>query len=384
MKQPKLKKVLILAEHFAPAYKAGGIVRCLENMVVLLQDHYRFFILTSNNNLDKSELLQGVTHDTWTTFAESSRVFYASRKAQRVETIKQALETIQPDVVYINGLYSVFFTLLPLWLSQTSRFKPLVVLAPWGMLHSGCLCIKPVKKKIYFGLFKFLGLSKYVQWHATNLQERNDILRMFGRHVNVTIANALPACMPTSLHTLKKTDNVLRLVTISLVAHKKGHLRVIKALKELQGEIEAEYHIYGPIKDADFWQSCVQQIDSIQSSIKIVYHGFLNPTNVFPVIREHHVFVLHSDGENFCQSIYEALAAGRPVITSDQTPWNELQKEKAGWNVRLNDFSSLKDSIREAYSMKQTEYNTFCEGAQEKAKRFAIGCNMKKQYEQLF
>jgi len=384
MKTSEVRKILILAEHFAPAYKAGGIVRCLENLVVILGNRYEFFVLTSNSNLNKNELLKGVVYDAWVSFTAESKILYASSKKQNFKTIKQALATIHPDVIYINGLYSVFFTLIPLWLSKKIKPKPTIVLAPWGMLHNGSLSIKPIKKKIYFRLFKLMGFSKNIQWHATNEQEKHDILRMFGKNASVTIANALPDNTPVPFHPIVKTESALRLITVSLVTPNKGHRRVIKALKELQDEIQAEYHIYGPLKDAAFWQTCLEEIGSLTNSIKVIYHGFINPSDLLQALQQSHVFILHSDGENFCQAIYEALAAGRPVITSDQTPWNELQEAKAGWNVKLHDFACLKDTIKEAYFMNQGQYNELCFGAQEKAKDFVSELNIEKQYDTLF
>jgi glycosyltransferase involved in cell wall biosynthesis len=384
MRSPELKTVLILTEYFAPAYKAGGIVRCLENLVVNLNSRFTFFILTSNNNLSKDELLEGVHYDIWMPFTAESKVFYASPKMQKFKTIKQAIQSIRPDIIYINGVYSPLFTLMPLWFVKNSKQKPIVVLAPHGMLHKGALSIKPLKKKIYLGLFKLIGFSKNIKWHATNEQEKDDIFRMFGKKAKVTIADVVPDIKPVPFQPIDKTNEILRLVTVSLVASNKGHLRVVRALKELQEEIQAEYHIFGPIKDALFWQTCLQEIETMKSSVKVFYHGFLNPVDLQTSLQQCHVFILHSEFENFCQAIYEALTAGRPVITSDQTPWNELQGAKAGWNVKLNDFTCLKDTIKEAYLMKQAEYDEFCKGAREKAKRFIAEVNLEKQYDLLF
>lgn len=264
------------------------------------------------------------------------------------------------------------------------RTKPSIVLAPWGMLHQGCLSIKPVKKKVYLRLFQLFGFFKRVQWHATNTQEQNDICRVFGSNAKITIADALPANFETVIQPIKKEGEPLRLATVALVAQKKGHLRVIRALKEIQNEIKAEYHIYGPVKDMDFWQACIKEASNIGSSVRVIYHGFLDPSSVLPTIQRSHFFILHSDGENFCQSIYEALAAGRPVITSDQTPWNGLEEENAGWNIQLNDFSSLKKALKEAYVMDESVYNRMCANARLRAKRFVVELNAEEQYRTLF
>ncbi len=380
----ELKKILVLAEHFAPAYKAGGIVRCLENLVVNLDGRFMFFILTSNHNLNKHELLESVHYDTWQPFTAKSRIFYASRPAQRFKTIKRIIEEIHPDVIYINGIYSPFFTLMPLLYTIKSKHKPAVVLAPWGMLNKRALSIKRLKKKIYLLLFNLIGLSRNLQWHATYEEEKNDIFRIFGQKERVTIADAMPDNKPVPFYPIDKINKIFSLITVSLITPNKGHLRVLKALHELQDEIQAEYHIYGPVKDPMFWEACLQEIKTMKSSIKVFYHGFLHPQDLLPALQQCHIFILHSSFENFSQAIYEALTAGRPVITSDQTPWNGLQETKAGWNVKLDDFSCLKDTIKEAFSMEQAEYDERCKKAREKAMRFVAESNFEKQYDALF
>src|SRR5687768_7445669 len=166
MKPTSLKKVLILTEHFAPAYKAGGIVRSLENLVVNLNTRFTFFVLSSNNNLNKKELLEGVEYNSWKPFIADSMVFYASRRMQRFRTIRKTVQAINPDIIYINGLYSLFFTLMPLCFLKKNKCKLNVVLPPCGMLHQEALSIRPFKKKLYLWFFKMVGFSRNLKWHA--------------------------------------------------------------------------------------------------------------------------------------------------------------------------------------------------------------------------
>lgn len=377
------KRVLILAEHFAPAYKAGGIVRCLENLVLGFEDKYDFRILTSNRNLNRSEELTGIKCNEWTAFSGRTKILYASPEKQKRITFEETVAAFQPDVIYINGIYSKFFTLLPVLLCKGKK-KPKIVIAPWGMLHKGCLSIKPLKKKFFFFTVKLSGLFNKVLWHATNEQEKTDIIHMFGVDAKIVVANAVPASPNMTLLQNLKTPKLLKLISVSLVTPNKGHLRVLQALKELDGVINAEFHIYGPVKDIAFWQTCLDEIASLKLTIHVIYHGFIEPADLLPALQASHFFILHSDGENFCQAIYESLIAGRPVITSDQTPWNYLHQDKAGFNVPVNDVEELKRAIKRAYTMTQSEYETFCLGAQQKARQLIAESSFEEQYDALF
>lgn len=48
-------------------------------------------------------------------------------------------------------------------------------------------------------------------------------------------------------------------------------------------------------------------------------------------------FLFPTLGENYGHVIFEALAAGCPVIVSDQTPWQDLEKREVGWVIPLAD-----------------------------------------------
>ena len=52
-------------------------------------------------------------------------------------------------------------------------------------------------------------------------------------------------------------------------------------------------------------------------------------------LAEYDLFLLPTRGENFGYAIFDALEVGLPVMLSDLTPWQDLERIGAGWSLPL-------------------------------------------------
>ena len=96
------------------------------------------------------------------------------------------------------------------------------------------------------------------------------------------------------------------------------------------------------------------------------------------------LFFLPTKGENFGHAIFESFSSAKPVITSNHTPWNNLEQLKAGWNVDISNTDGLKRAIEQLADMEQSAYNEYCGGAFELAKNYMATSNFMEAYQQLF
>jgi glycosyltransferase involved in cell wall biosynthesis len=85
------------------------------------------------------------------------------------------------------------------------------------------------------------------------------------------------------------------------------------------------------------------------------------------VLLQSHFLLLPTAGENFGYVILEALAAGRPTLISDQTPWRGLSAQSAGWDLPLANRELWQEVIRKCVDMDQEQYKVLARGA----RRFA-------------
>ncbi len=363
MKKPVL---VICYDHFYPAYKAGGPIQSLTNLAICLQNDYDICVLTSAYDLKEQARLDVTETDTWTNVrlpgaAESIRVWYASRKKAGFPGIRDAIKKVNPDFIYLNGMFSYPFVLVPLLITGRAS----AIICPRGMLQKGALAGKALKKKLYLGLLKMSRLCSNVSWHATNEEEKADISRIFGSRSRITVAGNIPAKPVNEISFPAKEPGKLKLVYLSLITAKKNLLQLIRVLA-LSGT-GVTLDIYGPVKDDAYWEKCREAMKEATSRAR--YMGDVKPETVQQVFSKYDASVLLTHGENFGHAIYESFSAGRPVITSNFTPWKNLLSSWAGWNVDLSDDKHIAALFNELAAMQPEHFNQFCNGS------YAIACD---------
>ena len=369
-----MKKILISIPWFYPAFRAGGPVQSIVNMVNELDGAYEFYIFCGNKDLNNISL-ENIKEGEWVSYNSYTKIWYASAK-NRKGTLVQLLKDIHPDHLFIIGLFSWQFNIVPLLFCKCSS----KIVSVRGMLHTGALSQKSIKKVIYLKAFKLLGLQKKVTFHATDEAEEIHVRKVMGQKIRILTANNFPRFIG-KLPTTKKEPQSLILVSIALISAMKNHLLVLQALEHCDANIE--YHIYGPVKDLAYWQVCLGQIDKLPPNIHVQYHGDVQPQEIPSVLSPCHIFIIPSNSENFGHAFFEALSAGKPIITSNFTPWQNLRDAQAGINTELDE-DAIARSVEIFAAMDQYYYNLWSNSAFEYAKKAVNLTQIRESYYRLF
>lgn len=365
--------IAVFYEYYLPAYKAGGPIQSISNMTKVLTEFRTVYIICSNRDLDGAVL--DVSVNQWVKRSPKELVYYFSGKVDK-SRVFNLLDEIQPEVIFINGLYSLPFTVYPLMYDGGRK-----ILSARGMLHPGALSQKSLKKRLFLNAFKLLGLHKKCEHHATTIEEAGYIKNVFGKEAKIWTVSNLPnvlECLPP----IAKHSGELRMISVSLISPMKNILLVIRALKFCRQKVT--YHIYGPVKDAEYWALCKTEMKELPQNIDIAYKGEVSPSNVSKVLSEYQVFILPSKSENFGHAIYEAMSAGKPVITSHNTPWNNLRDAGAGRNINPENQAELIEAIEEMALMGNDIYRETTLKAKEYITHQYDTDDVKHQYIEMF
>ncbi len=335
----------------------------------------QFFIFCSDTDLNGAAL-ENITVGEWTTYNACTKVWYADHEKISDSLVKQ-VEAIKPNVLYIIGIYSWHFNIVPLIYCKAPR----KILSTRGMLHPGALSQKKWKKKIYLRLFKLLEYHHKVAFHATDEEEHKFISDYFGKVPLIFTAKNFPNKLG-GLPVANKEKGQLKLISIAIISPMKNILLVLKALEKMEDEIQ--YDIYGPVKDHDYWMLCKEQIKLLPGNVSVSWHGDIPPGEVAQALSGSHVFILPSKSENFGHAIYEALSAGRPVITSAKTPWNGLRESFAGLNISLENIEDMREAIVFFASMDENQMAHWSHNSIKYAEQAIDPGQIKMQYRKMF
>ncbi|MEO9211430.1 MAG: glycosyltransferase [Ginsengibacter sp.] len=350
-----MTKIFITIPWFLPAFRAGGPVQSIANLVREYTEEVEYYIFCGDTDFNGAAL-QNIITDEWVQFNNHTQVWYAAPPKISDVLVKQ-VEEIQPDIIYIIGLFSWHYNIVPLLFCKGPRR----ILSARGMLHPGALSQKKWKKKIFLQIFKILEFQHKVNFHATDLQEEDYIHRFFGKMSTTFIASNFPNQIG-AIPLKKKEIGELHLISVGIVNPMKNILLVIESLENLKGNIQ--YDIYGAIKDENYWDQCIAKIKLLPKNISVIMHKEIEPKDVKGKLANAHVFILPSKSENFGHAIFEALSAGRPVITSHHTPWNLLKDAHAGINVAVeNSNRELQEAIDLFIKMDEEELKIWHNGA---------------------
>lgn len=332
------KSVLIITCFYLPGFKGGGPIITIENIVDNLGDIVDFYIITYDRDINDNNSYKNIVYNEWNQVGKG-KVFYLSDKQKSFKFLRNLINFVNYDILYLNSFFSPVFTIKPLLLLKFGLLNNnKIIIAPRGEFSKGALNIKKFKKKIYIFVFKLLKFYNKVTFQATSEDEKIDIERNLGKKFIIKIAENLTEKISDNhrIRKIHKKKGEAKLIFLSRISRKKNLLGALKILKNLKGKGKIDFDIYGPIEDRKYWKLCMNLISQLPKNIKVEYKGEIAHKDVINTFSKYHFFFFPTLGENYGHVINESLMAGCPVIISNQTPWRKLEKKGCGWDLSLD------------------------------------------------
>lgn len=337
---------------YLPGYRDGGPVRSIKNLTDFLGKEYNFSILTCDRDHGDTKPYENIKVNDWNSVG-NAQVYYVPPKGFKFSVIKKLAN--EADLVYVCGCFNDY-AINTLILKRLNLIKKPVVVAAMGLFSPMEFRLKYKKKKLFTIVFNMLGIFKNIYWSATSDMEIGEIKQQIkARDNQFFIAEDLPRIVDnTPIHKVKIAEK-LEVVWISRIAPKKNLIAAIKILQNVKSDIN--FTIYGPIHTEDYWNECLNELDKLPSNIKWEHKGNVESENVVATLKQHHIFLFPTLGENYGHVIQEALSAGCPCVLSDQTPWQNLEENRAGYVFCLDNEEKFVEAVEKYAKMDEDEFN---------------------------
>jgi glycosyltransferase involved in cell wall biosynthesis len=378
----KGQSILLFADWFEPGYKAGGPIRSCVHFVHQMKHRYTIYVLTTDRDLNDSAPYNNIEADKWVDYDKGVKVFYCSPQQLSWGHVQKQIRNIAPDFIYLNSMYSRYFTIYPLLMQKMHLINSKIILAPRGMLKESAVQFKSGKKKMFLSAFRRMGLHRFIHFHATDRTEEQDVQKYFGNKVQVTLASNFPGMIKDYPGCIEKRANELSIIFIGRLHPVKNLDFLLRAVKPVNGKITLT--IVGNAEDEGYVNQCKSVISGFPSQIQVRFAGEIPNNQVGEIIAQHHIFALPTQGENFGHAIFEALSAGKPVLISDQTPWRYLENANAGWDIPLQQPEQFTSALQQAVNLDQAAYEALSRGAWQFVRQFVQKSELQTAYNNIF
>jgi glycosyltransferase involved in cell wall biosynthesis len=318
---------------------------------------FDFRIVTLDRDHQAKAAYPGVIRNQWVRVGQADVIYLRPGIRGFLSTYALLRSVDGNTVLYVNSFFARRFSMLPMFMRWLKLCRPRsVVLAPRGEFSLGARRLHPMRKRLYIGIARRVGLYQGVIWHASSEFEVEDIRRQFPEATQVEVAEVIPGgdarnriervsevvtasdltyiSSPPRRHPPKRAGQ-LRAVFVARCSRMKNLSGALRMLVGISGDVS--FDIYGPKEDLEYWKECQRLIAVLPPNIRVRYEGEIEHKEVARVFAEHEVFLLPTLGENFGHVISEALTSGCPVVISDQTPWRNLEAEGIGWDIPLSE-----------------------------------------------
>jgi len=318
------KRLAIVTPDFAPAYSWGGPIFSMLNLCDFIKEEYRITVFTSNRLSSQKNSIMSYDQlsqefpgvDKIIRFTPSAPIFIPiSYLSDFVKYIRQN------EVVYVNSTYNilVLIAFITSYLSDKTIFW-----SPRGALSARTSFNRFDLKKIIFEFLIYCTLPRRKSIIiCSSTSEQKALPYLFRKYEQKIFPNTFFTTDKMKKRKLARLTGI-KYLYLSRIHKIKG---IISLLQSVELSKNINLTICGPMEldDKDEFFALLDKFPNI-----VFKEAKYSVEEKEELYFSHDVMVLPTSHENFGNVIVEALNSGMPVITTKNTPFNEMERFGVG------------------------------------------------------
>lgn len=353
-------KLLFVTPYYVPAWRYGGPPQCMADLARNFTSKHKIETCVVTLNANGPDALFD-SREPVTRIVEGATVHYLPRVKNftghayfNSALIDEYLEQYKDaDLIHVHTMFNAFSRKgMQFAVKNNIPF----VLTPHGMLSDYSLKKSAWLKKIHRLLYDDSLIRKAYTVHFTATGEANRAV--LNNSVKKTI---IPLGFEFNMQEMfeeKKESGIFRMMFLGRLQPIKGLEPLLFAIAGLEENVKSRFmfDIYGGDEN-NYKQHLEKMIASLQLQKNVKLCGPINAEERAKAFKEHDTLALTSYHENFGMAAAEAMAAGLPVLLSDQVSLAPFVKENhCGW-VSAIDEKMFRKSISEMFYTTLAERN---------------------------
>ncbi|MFT0625593.1 glycosyltransferase [Ectopseudomonas guguanensis] len=254
-----------------------------------------------------------------------------------------AIKEELPSVVHVHGMWTPFEIRA---CNYARRLKVPLVVSPHGMLEPWAFAHKRAKKWLAWHLYQRRCLESADLLLVNSLREYQTLRSLGLKPPIAVIENGVDDSQLNG--SVVRSDSRRCVLFLSRLSPVKGIMDLLRAWQKIPVH-DYELRIYGHA-DPGYADEVGAAIRNMGLSGSVALKGPVFGVEKWQAFKNSDIFVLPSYSENFGIVVAESLLAGVPVITTQSTPWQCLEKEGLGWIVE-NNVEQLAGALSHAMSL---------------------------------
>jgi glycosyltransferase involved in cell wall biosynthesis len=207
----------------------------------------------------------------------------------------------------------------------------------------------------------------------------NQTKKYLSRFISVKKIKIIPLGVDLDLFKYSPPPQNHDILAVGMHIKRKGFNYLIEAMQNILEEYsDAKLHI---TSDGPQTYNLKMLVKRLNLNNNVTFHGRVSNEEILQLYKQCRVFCHPSLSEGFCHTTLEAMATGRPVVSTNTIGSEMVEDGKTGFLVPIADSDAIADAILKVFSDEELTYRMGVEGRKKVEEKYDWDIIAKKYYE---